>query len=149
MPSPVDLGGVRPTRVRSLVAVAVFLLAALAGVPAPKADPMPVWLTISIGFADSLIGGGISAAMLGANKDVSSADYFTVLLSSILAATVLIILYRRFEQLDRLHDEGVLTDEEYVEKRRQILRQQRSAPSLPRLTHQLDPLATGRLSLIR
>ncbi len=138
-----------------------FVIGALArwGVPGP--DPMPWWLTVLFGIAGSVLGGGITAAALGANDNVSSADYFTILLSSILAAMVLIILYRRFVQrrpitgpeahkppsrgigittlrsrrelsaetkaallrhLDELHDKGVLSDEEYVEKRRKVLR---------------------------
>jgi uncharacterized membrane protein YeaQ/YmgE (transglycosylase-associated protein family) len=150
------------------ILVSGFLIGGLARWAVPGPDPMPVWLTIAIGFFGSLIGGGIAAAALHATRDVSSSDYFTVVLASILAAIVLVILYRRFvqdrpitgpkahelptkgfgiarlrsrigvpvgpqagkpsraetlERLDRLHDEGVLTDEEYLEKRRQVLRE--------------------------
>lgn len=132
------------------------------GVPGP--DPMPLWLTFLFGLGGSVLGGAAAAAALGTTKDVSSSDYFTVALASILAAMVLIILYRRFvqgrpitgpqahepptrgiglrrraglrgrlriggptrndllEQLDELHEKGVLSDEEYVEKRRKLLR---------------------------
>jgi uncharacterized membrane protein YeaQ/YmgE (transglycosylase-associated protein family) len=132
------------------------------GVPGP--DPMPLWLTFLFGLGGSVIGGAAAAGALGATKDVSSSDYFAVVLASILAAMVPIILYRRFVQgrpitgpeahqpptkgigvsrrgggrgrfrlggptksdvlelLDDLHDRGVLTDEEYVEKRRKVLR---------------------------
>lgn len=138
-----------------------FLIGALArwGVPGP--DPMPWWLTVLFGLAGSAIGGSLAASLLGAHDNVSSADYFTIMLASILAAMVLIILYRRFVQrrpitgpdahkppargigittlrgrrelsaetkaallrhLDELHDKGVLSDEEYVQKRRKLLR---------------------------
>ncbi len=143
------------------IIVSGFVIGALArwGVPGP--DPMPWWLTVLFGLAGSAIGGGLAASLLGAHGDVSRADYFTILLSSILAAMVLIILYRRLVQrrpitgpdahkppsrgigittlrsrrelsaetkaallrhLDELHDQGVLSDEEYVEKRRRVLR---------------------------
>ena len=141
------------------------------GVPGP--DPMPRWLTFLFGLGGSLVGGGLAYGLLGGGKNISSADYFTIVLAEILAAMLLIILYRRLVQgrpitgpdakklptrgigiarfrerlrrmgidpdtagattpqgtkgellqrLDELHDQGVLTDEEYVEKRREILR---------------------------
>ena len=141
------------------------------GVPGP--DPMPLWLTFLFGVGGSLVGGGLAYGLLGGGKNVSSADYFTIVLAEILAAMLLIILYRRFvqgrpitgpeakrlptkgvgiarfrerlrrmgidpdaaapgppsatkadqlRQVDELHDQGVLSDEEYVEKRREILR---------------------------
>ena len=129
------------------------------GVPGP--DPMPIWLTFLFGFVGSLLGGGIAYVALGHGKNVSSADYFTIVLSEILAAMLLIILYRRFvqgrpitgpqahvpptkgiglgrrrsrkpfaqpsraellERLDDLHEQGVLSDEEYREKRIEVLR---------------------------
>jgi uncharacterized membrane protein YeaQ/YmgE (transglycosylase-associated protein family) len=132
------------------------------GVPGP--DPMPIWLTFLFGFGGSLVGGLIAYALLGGVNDLSSADYFTIVLAEILAAMLLIILYRRFvqgrpitgpdahapptkgiglgrsrrgprslrqpsrtellERLDVLHDQGVLTDEEYRAKRVEVLRRQ-------------------------
>jgi uncharacterized membrane protein YeaQ/YmgE (transglycosylase-associated protein family) len=147
-----------------------FILGALARWAVPGPDPMPFWLTVLVGLAGSIIGGGIVAALLGANKDVSSSDYFSVVTGSIIASILLVIAYRRFIQgrpitgpqahepptrgigidrlqrgrrslggrsdqaqadrrraetlrkLDELHDEGVLTDDEYREKRSQVLR---------------------------
>ena len=144
-----------------------FFLGALARWAVPGPDPMPFWLTVLIGFGGSVIGGGIVAAVLGANKNVSSSDYFSVVMGSIIASILLVIAYRRFVQkrpitgpeahelptrgiginrlrgrfpgglatgnadrrraetlrkLDELHDEGVLTDDEYVEKRAQVLK---------------------------
>jgi uncharacterized membrane protein YeaQ/YmgE (transglycosylase-associated protein family) len=156
-------GGSRTGVLGAIIAIVVsgFVIGALArwGVPGP--DPMPWWLTVLFGLGGSVLGGGSAAAALGANQHVSSADYFTILLASVLAAMVLIILYRRLIQkrpitgpearkppsrgigittlrsrreltaetkaallrhLDELHDQGVLSDEEYVEKRRKVLR---------------------------
>lgn len=133
------------------------------GVPGP--DPMPLWLTFLFGLGGSMLGGVTTAIALGGTKDVSSADYFTIVLAEILAAMLLIILYRRFVQgrpitgpeahkqptkgigvggrnvmrarlgrgstrsellkrLDELHDQGVLTDEEYRAKRAEVLRRE-------------------------
>jgi uncharacterized membrane protein YeaQ/YmgE (transglycosylase-associated protein family) len=145
-----------------------FLLGALARWAVPGPDPMPFWLTVLIGLGGSIIGGGIVAAFLGANKDVSSSDYFSVVTGSVIASILLVIAYRRFVQkrpitgpqahepptrgigidrlrrrlpatpgdqaeadraraellrkIDDLHEAGVLSDEEYQEKRAQALR---------------------------
>jgi uncharacterized membrane protein YeaQ/YmgE (transglycosylase-associated protein family) len=132
------------------------------GVPGP--DPMPLWLTFLFGLGGSMVGGVTAALALGATKHVSSSDYFTIVLAEILAAMLLVILYRRFVQgrpitgpeaykqptkgigvgrsarrsrrgrgptrtqllegLDALHDRGVLTDEEYLAKRAEVLRRE-------------------------
>jgi uncharacterized membrane protein YeaQ/YmgE (transglycosylase-associated protein family) len=150
----------------TVVAIVVvgFVIGALGrwGVPGP--DPMPWWLTILFGIAGAALGGGLAATALDVSDKASSADYFTVVLSSILAAMVLIVLYRRFvqhrpitgpdaykrpkrgigitsflprgelsaetksallSQLDELHDQGAISDEEYVERRRKVLRSER------------------------
>jgi len=58
---------------------------------------MPIWLTILVGLGGSAIGGGITAAVLGAGKDdVSRADYFSIELASILASILLVVAYRHF-----------------------------------------------------
>jgi uncharacterized membrane protein YeaQ/YmgE (transglycosylase-associated protein family) len=140
--------------------VSGFLFGALARWAVPGPDPMPIWLTTGIGLGGALIGGGIAAAALGASHDVSSSDYFSINLASVLASIVLVVLYRRVVQkrpitgpdaqkppttgwglrprapaqrprsaskrdvlrkLDELHDQGVLTDEEYLAKRREVL----------------------------
>jgi uncharacterized membrane protein YeaQ/YmgE (transglycosylase-associated protein family) len=152
------------------IIVSGFLIGALARWAVPGPDPMPFWLTVLIGFGGSIIGGGIVAAALGANKDVSSSDYFSVVVASVGAAVLLVVAYRRFVQkrpitgpgahepptrgigidrirgpllpapgqpgqaaadrrraellqkIDDLHEAGILTDEEYAEKRAQALR---------------------------
>ena len=108
----------------------------------------------------SAIGGGITAAVLGAHEDVSRADYFTIELASILTSILLVVAYRHFIQhrailgpeahkpptrgfgisgprrpsfrdamhkaqllksLDDLRAHGLLTDDEYAEKRAKLL----------------------------
>ena len=137
-----------------------FVFGALARWAVPGPDPMPVWLTILVGLGGSAIGGGITAAILGAGEDVSRADYFTIELASILTSILLVVAYRHFVQrrailgpeahepptrgfgiggprrpsfteamrkaqllksLDDLKAHGLLTDEEYAEKRQKLL----------------------------
>jgi uncharacterized membrane protein YeaQ/YmgE (transglycosylase-associated protein family) len=145
-----------------LLLVSGFVFGALARWAVPGPDPMPVWLTVLVGLAGSAIGGGITAAVLRANENVSRADYFTIELASILTSIALVAAYRHFVQqrailgpearkpptrgfgigggqrrrssfgqamrkaqllksLDDLHRSGLLTDDEYAEKRRKVL----------------------------
>jgi uncharacterized membrane protein YeaQ/YmgE (transglycosylase-associated protein family) len=153
-----------------------FFVGALARFAVPGPDPMPAWLTIFIGLTGSLIGGTIAAAAVGFSD---RNDAFTVLLTSVFVATLLVIAYRRFIQkrpitgpdarrlptrgfgipklrqrlermgvdpntvgapggtrrlerddtaehlrkLEDLHDAGVLSDEEFEEKREKLLTQ--------------------------
>lgn len=78
------------------VVVSGFIIGALARWAVPGPDPMSIWLTIAIGIGGSLIGGGIAAAVVG--TDQTSGDIFTTLLASVVAATLLVIAYRRFVQ---------------------------------------------------
>jgi uncharacterized membrane protein YeaQ/YmgE (transglycosylase-associated protein family) len=147
-----------------LLAISGFVFGALARWAVPGPDPMPVWLTIFIGLGGSAIGGGITAAVLHVDKNVSRSDYFTIELASVLTSILLVVAYRHFIQrraivgpdalepptrgfgigrpgrvrrpsfrqtmqkaqllrgLDDLRANGVLTDEEYQEKRAKILR---------------------------
>ena len=137
-----------------------FVFGALARWAVPGPDPMPVWLTVLIGLGGSAIGGGITAAVLHANDNVSRADYFTIELASILTSILLVVAYRHFIQqrailgpdamkpptrgfgiggprrpsfgeamrkaqllkgLEDLHRNGLLTDEEYRDKRAKLL----------------------------
>jgi uncharacterized membrane protein YeaQ/YmgE (transglycosylase-associated protein family) len=134
-----------------------FLIGGLARWAVPGPDPMPIWLTTAFGLVGSLVGGGVAAALLHADENVSSSDYFTISLASIVASIALVMAYRRviqkrpitgpeahrpptkgwglrraqalrtrrkqevLKRLDELHDQGVLTDEEYLEKRREVL----------------------------
>jgi uncharacterized membrane protein YeaQ/YmgE (transglycosylase-associated protein family) len=137
-----------------------FVIGGLARWAVPGPDPMPIWLTVLFGLAGSVVGGGIAAALLHADRDVSKSDYFTISLASIVATIGLVIAYRHFVQkrpitgpeartqptrgwglrrpgrprlprgmrkqdvlrrLDELHDQGVLSDEEYLAKRREVI----------------------------
>ena len=150
-----------------LLLISGFLFGALARWAVPGPDPMPVWLTIFIGLGGSAIGGGITAAVLGANDNVSRADYFAIELASILTSILLVVAYRHFIQqraflgpdalksptrgfgigdkrrpsfsdalrraqllksLDDLRRNGLLTDEEYQEKRTKLLADEPQQP---------------------
>jgi uncharacterized membrane protein YeaQ/YmgE (transglycosylase-associated protein family) len=142
------------------VLVSGFIIGALARWAVPGPDPMSVWMTILFGVLGSFIGGGIAAAIFGAEQD--SGSVFAILIGSILASTLLVIAYRRFVQhrpitgpeaykrpakgpgrigdlftrpakraretgnedvaaqirkLSELHDDGVLSDEEFEQKK--------------------------------
>jgi len=81
-----------------LLLVSGFVFGALARWAVPGPDPMPIWLTVLVGLGGSAIGGGITAAILGAGEDVSRADYFTIELASILTSILLVVAYRHFIQ---------------------------------------------------
>ena len=77
------------------VIFAGFMIGALARWAVPGPDPMPAWLTIAIGLGGSALGGAVVAALVGTDE---GRDYFAVMLTSIAAAGVLVIAYRRFVQ---------------------------------------------------
>jgi uncharacterized membrane protein YeaQ/YmgE (transglycosylase-associated protein family) len=78
------------------ILISGFVIGALARWAVPGPDPMPVWMTIMIGILGSFVGGGIAAAIFGAQQD--SGSVFAILIGSILASTLLVIAYRRFVQ---------------------------------------------------
>jgi uncharacterized membrane protein YeaQ/YmgE (transglycosylase-associated protein family) len=78
------------------VLVSGFIIGALARWAVPGPDPMPIWMTILFGVVGSFVGGGIAAAIFGAQQD--SGSVFAILLGSVLASTLLVIAYRRFVQ---------------------------------------------------
>ncbi len=74
--------------------VAIFLtglvVGALGRLAVPGRDPMPLWLTILIGITGSLVGGMVAIALgFGVGG---------VFVLSVLAATLLVIAYRRLVQ---------------------------------------------------
>jgi len=73
-----------------------FVIGALARWAVPGPDPMPFWMTVLLGLLGSLIGTGIAAGAFGTKLDSGTA--FAQLLLSILAASGLLIAYRRFVQ---------------------------------------------------
>jgi uncharacterized membrane protein YeaQ/YmgE (transglycosylase-associated protein family) len=78
------------------VAISGFIIGGLARWAVPGPDPMTVPMTILLGVVGSFLGGGIAAALFGADQD--SGSVFALLLGSILASTVLLIAYRRYIQ---------------------------------------------------
>jgi uncharacterized membrane protein YeaQ/YmgE (transglycosylase-associated protein family) len=73
------------------VMVSAFVTGALARLAVPGPDPMPAWLTVSIGLVGSVVGGAIAAV-------VSHRDPFAVSLGSFFTAVLLVVAYRRFVQ---------------------------------------------------
>jgi uncharacterized membrane protein YeaQ/YmgE (transglycosylase-associated protein family) len=72
-----------------------FVIGSLARWAVPGPDPMPAWLTISIGLTGSLVGGGIMFAIVG--TETRTRIYLSAL-ASIAVAALLVIAYRRFIQ---------------------------------------------------
>jgi uncharacterized membrane protein YeaQ/YmgE (transglycosylase-associated protein family) len=72
-----------------------FFVGALGRWAIPGPDPMPAWLTIFIGLTGSLVGGTITAALVGYK---TRSDIFWVLLMSVAASALLVIAYRRLIQ---------------------------------------------------
>lgn len=66
-----------------------FVVGALARLAVPGPDPMPFWKTILFGIAGSFLGGGIGYAL---------AAEWGALTGSVVAASILIVLHRRFVQ---------------------------------------------------
>jgi uncharacterized membrane protein YeaQ/YmgE (transglycosylase-associated protein family) len=73
------------------VLFSAFVTGALARFAVPGPDPMPAWLTIAVGLAGSAIGGGIAYA-------AGSRSPYVITSAGFLAATALVVLYRRFVQ---------------------------------------------------
>jgi uncharacterized membrane protein YeaQ/YmgE (transglycosylase-associated protein family) len=73
------------------ILVSAFVTGALARFAVPGPDPMPAWLTVLIGLAGSLAGGGI-AYLAGVR------DPYVISTAGFIAAIALVVLYRRFVQ---------------------------------------------------
>jgi uncharacterized membrane protein YeaQ/YmgE (transglycosylase-associated protein family) len=73
-----------------VILVTGLVVGALGRLAVPGRDPMPLWLTILIGIAGSILG-GIVAISLGFGAG-------GVFVLSVLAATLIVIAYRRIVQ---------------------------------------------------
>ena len=72
------------------ILISSFIIGALGRLAVPGPDPMPIWLTILLGLTGSIVGGAVALSLgFGAGG---------IFVCSVLAATVLVILYRRFVQ---------------------------------------------------
>jgi uncharacterized membrane protein YeaQ/YmgE (transglycosylase-associated protein family) len=78
------------------VVISGFIIGGLARFAVPGPDPMTVPMTILLGIVGSFVGGGIAAAIFGAQQD--SGSVFAILLGSILVSTLLLVAYRRYVQ---------------------------------------------------
>jgi uncharacterized membrane protein YeaQ/YmgE (transglycosylase-associated protein family) len=81
------------------VVLSGFLIGGAARFAVPGPDPMPFWLTVLIGLAGSIVGGGVAAALFGASHVVdSSGRVFATVMLEIGVAAALVVGYRRFVQ---------------------------------------------------
>jgi uncharacterized membrane protein YeaQ/YmgE (transglycosylase-associated protein family) len=69
-----------------------FVTGMLARLAVPGPDPMPVWLTMSIGLGGSVIGYGIAAAIFG-RENITAGS-----IGGFFVAVLLVVAYRRFVQ---------------------------------------------------
>lgn len=67
-----------------------LVVGALGRLAVPGRDPMPLWLTILIGIAGSIIGGAVALSL-----GFGTGGVFVL---SVAAATLIVIAYRRFVQ---------------------------------------------------
>jgi uncharacterized membrane protein YeaQ/YmgE (transglycosylase-associated protein family) len=75
-----------------VIMVMGFVSGGLARLAVPGPDPMPVWLTMSIGLIGSWGGGAIGAAIWGWGSTTG------VSLTGFLVSVLLVVAYRRFVQ---------------------------------------------------
>jgi uncharacterized membrane protein YeaQ/YmgE (transglycosylase-associated protein family) len=71
------------------LAVQGLIVGGLARLAIPGPDPMPWWLTIAIGLVGAFVGGGVGYAL---------ADLTGYFLGALIAASLLIVAYRRVVQ---------------------------------------------------
>jgi uncharacterized membrane protein YeaQ/YmgE (transglycosylase-associated protein family) len=83
------------------VIISGFLTGALARLAIPGPDPMPIWLTLAIGLAGSIVGAAVGKAISHGNGVVISFLSFGVAIS-------LVAAYRRFVQNRPIFGPGAL-----------------------------------------
>ena len=79
------------------VAVSGLIIGALARLAVPGPDPMPWWKTILLGIAGSFVGGLLSVAV-GFTDAGDTGDAAGSFLISVIGATVLLVVYRKYVQ---------------------------------------------------
>jgi uncharacterized membrane protein YeaQ/YmgE (transglycosylase-associated protein family) len=73
-----------------VIVLSGLVIGALGRLAVPGPDPMPIWATILLGIVGSIVGGTVAVAVgFGAGG---------VFVLSVLAATLLVIVYRRIVQ---------------------------------------------------
>jgi uncharacterized membrane protein YeaQ/YmgE (transglycosylase-associated protein family) len=73
------------------IMLSAFITGGLARLAVPGPDPMPAWMTISIGLFGSAVGFGVAAATHGNHP-------YTASLSSFGAAVLAVVVYRKLVQ---------------------------------------------------
>jgi uncharacterized membrane protein YeaQ/YmgE (transglycosylase-associated protein family) len=97
-----------------VVLLAAFVVGSLARFAVPGPDPMPVWLTIAVGFGGAVVGAllftlvgalvaggeeGETAPPPGATEEeLAAAAFILMFFVSVMGATILVILYRKLIQ---------------------------------------------------
>jgi uncharacterized membrane protein YeaQ/YmgE (transglycosylase-associated protein family) len=79
------------------ILVSGLIIGTLARLAVPGPDPMAWWQTILLGLAGSFVG-GLVAALLGFTDADNTGDAMGGLLTSVVGATVLLVLFRKFVQ---------------------------------------------------
>jgi uncharacterized membrane protein YeaQ/YmgE (transglycosylase-associated protein family) len=73
-----------------LIVISGLVIGALGRLAVPGPDPMPLWATILLGIVGSIVGGAVAVGVgFGAGG---------VFVLSVLAATIIVIAYRRLVQ---------------------------------------------------
>ncbi len=133
------------------ILVAGVVVGALGRLAVPGPDPMPIWLTIAFGVAGSMLGGGLVARLTGDVFMTLLASVVTATLIVIAyrrvvqkrgitgaaahrlptrgigsrnfrrRAAIVDDPEERLRRLTQLRDSGLITDEEFEEKRREAL----------------------------
>ena len=73
----------------TLLLLGGLIVGALARLAVPGPDPMPIWATIALGLAGSIVGGVVARILIGTTGGF---------LFAFLGAVLLLILYRHFVQ---------------------------------------------------
>lgn len=135
------------------ILVTGLVVGALGRLAVPGPDPMPIWLTIAFGVAGSVLGGGIAAAatrdvaitllasvvtatviVIGYRRVVQKRGMTGAAAHTLPTRGIGVARVRRragiaddpeerLRRLTSLRDSGLITDEEFEQKRRELLGQ--------------------------